>query len=105
MGAVKSKHQNKSENVESIVLPNKGDIKNIRSKYILKKILTNLEQRKFLKLINYNNNIQKRFGIGINDYYNEFVKTIKFELILSNDCTKGTFINYVAERKKYHKNF
>ena len=67
----------KRENINQIAAnhletKNNKDIKNhfanIKSKYILKKIMINLQENKRLKIIKYNKNIQTRLGISINDY-------------------------------------
>ena len=110
MGANKSKVQNKLQNDmknkiqnnEPHILQNKGCIENIRSKYILKKIFDHLNQRRCFKLINYNKNIQNRLEIGIKDYHKEYIKIIKLEIIPSNNCNMGMFINYIDIKDNYH---
>ena len=48
----------------------KNYLKNIKSKYILKKIIGNISQKKLLYLIKNNKSIQKTLDIGIKDYEN-----------------------------------
>ena len=56
-------------------------ILNIRSKYVLKQILGNIIHLKMMEIIKYNKNIQQKLQIGINDYYEEYIKGIKIEII------------------------
>ena len=50
----------------------------IRSKYILKKIFENINQRRCLQLVKYNKKIQYKINISLKDY-NEY-NQIEFEL-------------------------
>ena len=50
-------------------------LENINSKFILKKIFNNLSEKQFLKIINYNKNIQNKLGLSINNYI-DFTKII-----------------------------
>ena len=54
-------------------------LNNVKSNYILKKILDNIRQIKTLNIIRYNKIIQNRLNIDINTYKNEYSK-IKLEL-------------------------
>ena len=46
----------------------KGVFEKINSKYILKIVFDNLENRKLLNIIKYNKILKKRIGININHY-------------------------------------
>ena len=71
---------------------------NIKSKYILKEIFSNLSQYKLLKIISYNKIIQNRLGKDINDY-KEYLN-IEIELIpLENKFNK--FINIPKNNESY----
>ena len=82
------------------IVQNKGSIENIKSKYILKLIFGYLKKRRFLELINYNKNIQNKLGIGIKDYYNEYINPIIIEIIPKKK--KGAFIHYIGDENNYH---
>ena len=41
---------------------------NIKSKFILQKILKNISKKKYLEINKYNKKIQKRLDLNINDY-------------------------------------
>ena len=47
---------------------NKNFLKRIRSKYILEKIMNNLQNNKLLDIIRYNKNIRNKLNKNINDY-------------------------------------
>ena len=67
---------------------------NIKSIYIINKILSNLLQFRMFKLIRYNKNIQKKLGIN----YIKKYKMIEIEIIPD---TFGQFINIDEENDKY----
>ena len=48
----------------------------IKNNNILKRIFSNLKESKFLKMIIYNNRLQKRVNKDINDYINEYSKIV-----------------------------
>ena len=77
----------------------KANIENIKSKYILQKILNNLETKRKLNLIRFNKDIKKRLDINIYDYkeYSE----IEIEIKLVNNKF-GKFINIKKEDEKYY---
>ena len=76
------------------------NLSNIKSSYILDKILNNVEKSKKLDLIRYNKNIQNRLKIGLKDYKEYCL--IKIELITS-PCEYGKFINIKDyDRSYYH---
>ena len=61
-----------SENIftEQKIKPVKSkiDSENIKSNYILKKILNLIPKNKLLNILKYNKNLQKRLNLSINDY-------------------------------------
>ena len=61
-----------SENIftEQKIKPVKSkiDSENIKSNYILKKILNLIIKNKLLNILKYNKNLQKRLNLSINDY-------------------------------------
>ena len=87
--------------------------KNIKSKFILQKIFSNLTENKLLKIVKYNKNIQKKLEKDINEY-KHFNKII-IEIIQINkeedknsknedkkELVEYYFIHYKEEEKKYY---
>ena len=71
----------------------KINLRNIKYKYILSKILDNLDEIKFLNIIKYNKAIQDICKKNINDYKNKYYE-IEIELIpRSERFGKGKIIN------------
>jgi len=87
---------------EKTQIKNNNLFENINSKYILQKILDNLERNKSLDIIKYNKNIHNRINIIINDYkeYLEIYSPIKLE-IKPIDNKYGIFININKGDEKY----
>ena len=54
--------------------------RDVKSNFILKKIFGNLKKKRFLNIIRYNKEIQKRLDVNINDFKNECSK-IELEII------------------------
>ena len=81
----------------------KGVFEKINSKYILKIVFDNLENRKLLNIIKYNKNIKKRIGININHYkkYLEKYSSIEIEIKLANN-KYDKFINIKKGEEYYH---
>ena len=79
-------------------------LENIKSKYILQKILKNLLKRKLFEIIKYSKKIQQRLDLNINDYieYSELYSTVEIEIIPDeNKC--GKFINLISNiNTSYH---
>ena len=63
---------------------------NIKSDYILKHIFQNLHEKFLLLIIKYNKDLQKRLGIGKNDY--EDYQKIEIEIIPAKNKS-GKFVN------------
>ena len=83
---------------------NIANFRKIRNKYILQQIFEHLNQKKFLKIIKYNKNIQNKLEINQNDYkkYCE----IEIEIIPTEykNYIEGSFINFnnKEEESYYH---
>ena len=86
---------NKSKNEQSNFLDN------LKSNFILKKIITLITINKSLVIMKYNKKLQKRLNITINDY--KECSKIEIELKI-DDKVKGQFINIPDEEKEeyYH---
>ena len=83
-------------------IKNTNTYKKIKSNYILKEIFDNLSEKKLLKIIKVNKNIQKCLNKGLNDF-KMFYEKIEIELELLKEPTyPNCFINY---RKKYENYF
>ena len=70
--------------------------------YFLTKVFNNLETKKILNIIKYNNNIKKRININTNDYkeYSEKYSSIEIE-IKPVSKKYGEFINIKKEEQIY----
>ena len=91
-----------SENYDSFI--NKNNIFNIKSKYILKKILIILPKTRLLEIIRYNNYTKELFNINIKDYIMEYYSTIEIEIIpAKNWYGRRNFINLYKKNK--NKNY
>ena len=78
---------------------NTNILKAIKSKYILKKILGNLEKIKLMSLIQYNKLCQRIMDIKTKDYQKEYYK-IELEIIPSENKF-GKFINVNDNHRRY----
>ena len=79
---------------------------NVKSKYILKKMFGNLQKKKSFEIINYNNKLQDRLDININNYkqLNELLYPVEIEVIPA-DNKFGNFINIVNKEEKSYFHF
>ena len=83
----------------------KSILENIKSKYIMQIIFDNIQIKKFLELIKYNNNIQQKLNINISNYkeYSEIYTSIEIEIIpIKNMFTKIININNEEDKKYFH---
>jgi len=85
---------------EKIAKETKSLLDNIKSKYIFKRIISNVLTKKIYSLFKYNKKEQKKLNINMNDY-DDLCKT-EIELISRNSY--GKFINYANEKDEqyYH---
>ena len=76
---------------------------NLKSNFILKKIIDIIKKNKSLEIIKYNKKIQKRLNININNYkeYSQLYSSIEIEL-KPTDNIYGKFINIPDEEKEYY---
>ena len=78
----------------------------IKSHYILKKLIQNINQRIYLKIFKYNKKLLDRLSIPLK-VYQDFLK-IELELKVNtnkdnfNNKKKLEFINYVGKKSYYH---
>ena len=79
---------------------NKNFLKMIRSKYILEKILNNLQNNRLLNIIRYNKNIRNKINIDKNDYKKEYLK-IEIEIVPSK-YKESKFINIYNKNESYY---
>ena len=76
-------------------------LNNIKSKYLLKEILDNLRQKRLLKLIKKNKNLQNELDIGINDY-KKYYEEVEIEIIPNNEYYESSFINIPPDNCQYY---
>ena len=84
----------------------KNKFENIKSNFFLRILFTHLQKIKFLKIIKYNKNIQKKVSLSIKDYkeYSEIYTPIEIELT----PTIGEYCNFIhypketEESQHYH---
>ena len=69
---------------------------NIKSKYILKYILLNLRENRFLNIIRYNKNLQNKLDLGIK-YYKDFYELVEVELF----PIKNKYGNFIEINSPY----
>ena len=74
----------------------KNYFEKIKSKYILKKIFNNVQEKIVLQIFKYNKNIQKKIDININNYIK--YSQIEIEIITTGS---GKFINIKKKEKKF----
>ena len=84
-------------------IKSKGEFKNLKSDYFLRKIYDYLQRKKSLEIFKYNKKIQKRLNININNYkeYSEIYSSIEIELIPIKN-SNGEFINIPENEKEYY---
>ena len=80
-------------------------LENVKSPFILKKILANLQRNQSLKIIKYNRKLQNKANISIKDYkeYPEIYSSIEIEIIPKKKIySKFINIRNNEEKKYYH---
>ena len=87
---------------DSLNAHDEHSLKKIKCNYRLKQIFNYIKEKKLLEIIKYNNNLQTRLNININnyiDYYNKIV----IEIIPLNKNDKNEFINIPKQDEpSYH---
>ena len=75
----------------------------LRNDYFLQKTFNNLQKKKSLEIVKYNNNNKQRLNLNINDYkkYCETYSSIEIEII-PKDNEYGVFINIDDKDKIYY---
>jgi len=102
---MKSNNKTKGKKEESAQINSESDLNNIKSKYIIQKILDNIKKNNSFKLIKYNKKIQNKLDLSIDDYkaYSECFTTIEIEV---TPCKNGygRFINIINKEEEpyYH---
>ena len=94
MGSSNESDQLKTAIQKMNVIGKQSKSDSIKSKYILKQILENLQKKKLLQIIKYNKTIQNRLNINISDYIKicENFTKIEIELLINRNIC-GQFIN------------
>ena len=72
-------------------------LNNLKSKYILQIIFENIQKNSYLKLINYNKNIQNKLNISIDNYIHLYNKKFQIEI----EITMAQL--YIGEKNKEYK--
>ena len=70
-----------------------ANLNNIKSKFILKKIITHIEEKKFMKIIQYNKNMQHRIVIAINNFLSIFFFSLNIKLDLDTFTPRSNGYN------------
>ena len=87
------------EKVEKNKIKSINKFNNLKSDYFLQKVFSNLERKKSINIVKYNNNIKERLNININDY--KECSSIEIEIKPVNN-KYGQFINYGKKDEKYY---
>ena len=90
---------------EKLNIKSKVDLKDLKSIFILKKVLSYMKKNKSLTIIKYNKTLQKKLNLNINDYkecYKEYLQ-IEIELTLDDNGNNkdNNFINIPEKDKEY----
>ena len=84
----------------------KGDFKNLKSDYLLKKVFNIMKKNKSLNIIKYNKKMQNRLNLSISDYkeYSQLYSSIEIELKFYDNSNnkQAKFINIPDEEKEYY---
>ena len=83
-------------------IKSKNILRNVKSLYILKRIINHIYKKNLLNITRYNKNLQNIFNIGLNDY--KELSEIEIEIIPDKRHCIGKFINISnpKERPYYH---
>ena len=110
----------KSQKRKSNIIKANGNLDNVKSKFILKKIIAHIQEKKFMKIIQYNKHMQHRLNLDNTDYkkvcqveleikplpnhYGKFISVIKglesHYHIFFNDKKTRKKRNFIKENEK-----
>ena len=95
--------ENTTKDVGSKQLKLKIGFKNLKSDYFLNKVFDIIKRNKSLEIVKYNEKLQERLNLSINDYkeYSQLYSPIEIELNLV-DNKFGKFINISDNDKEYY---
>ena len=97
---------NKKNKIKKTKYPNIQNIlKNVKSKYVLNEIFSNVKANISLDIIKYNKEMKNRLNISINNYkeYSELFSSIEIEIIpVENKYGKFININNEEDESYYH---
>ena len=98
-----SYNPSKENNKENESAKTNPIIDNVKSRYILSKIIDIIPKKKKLKIVKYNKRIQNRLNLSIKDYkeYSKTYSSIEIEIIPTK-CKYGKFINIKKGEKIYY---
>ena len=93
-------HETKTKKGKSNKNEDNGNLDDVKSKFILKKIIAFILNKKIMKIIKYNKNMQHKLNLDINDY--KKICQVEFE-IKPFPNHYGKFINFIkGEELNYH---
>ena len=93
-----SDHITKAKKRKSNKNKDNANLNNVKSKFILKKIIAHIEEKKFMKIIQHNKNMQHRLNLSNNDYK----KICKIEIeIIPLPNYYGKFISVTRGEESY----
>ena len=76
---------------------------NLKRDFFLEKVFNNLNKKKSLEIIKYNNNIKNRMYLNINDYKEYCEKYSSIEIVIKPVKNEyDEFIDIKKEEKYYH---
>ena len=92
--------------LDFVIVQQKVNFDNIKSKYILKQIFDNLNKNRFFKIINYNKKIQNRLDVNIINYkkFYETYTTIEIEIIPKTNLSEETK-HFIKDLENIHVYF
>ena len=95
-----SNHSTKSKKRKSNEIKTNGNLDNVKSKFILTKIIAHIPEKKFMKIIQYNKNLQHRLNIDNTDYKKACQVELEIKPLPNH---YGKFISVIkGEESNYH---
>ena len=83
---------------EKLNIKSKVDLKDLKSIFILKKVLSYMKKHKSLTIIKYNKALQKKLNLNINDYKECYKEYLQIDLLIYLKKTKNIFI-FISKKK------